>query len=88
LKRDFIIFIYFLAFNHIKYGHTIFIFLTYFTNHNLKRTEKKRLVVKTIVLTKINKKYIDTKKIIFIKIKIENDLICRFNNNNKKILEN
>jgi hypothetical protein len=88
LKHDFIIFIFFLAFNHIKYEHTIFIFLTYFTNHNLKRTEKKRLVVKTIVLTKINKKYIDTKKIIFIKIKIENDLICRFNNNNKKILEN
>jgi len=47
-------------------------FLTYFTNHNLKRTEKKkRLVVKTILLTKINKKYIDTKKIIFIKKKLK-----------------
>ena len=51
-----------LIFNHKKYKNTILIYilLTYFTNHIFLKLEK-IFLVKIIMLTAINKRYIDKK---------------------------
>jgi len=77
-----------LAFNRIKYGYinSILFFLTCFNNYIYIYKIETILLVKNIVLAKMNKRYVD-REIYLRKNIILNNCMFVFNNNAKKFHE-